>query len=86
MPTTTGIPPIRAAAALGFTITVDGLAPADPEGGATWNEVSEDARGLVMECWPAISAVAAALMDSRPCPEGAGNREIPDPGPWPAGV
>ncbi|MFE4539675.1 hypothetical protein ACFRKB_32195 [Streptomyces scopuliridis] len=53
---------ISAAAALGFTITVDGPAPADPDRGATWSEVSEEARGLVSEQWPAIRAVAAALL------------------------
>ncbi|MFF3432477.1 hypothetical protein [Streptomyces sp. NPDC002602] len=53
---------ISAAAELGFTITVDGQAPADPDQGATWSEVSEEARDLVAGQWPAVNAVAAALL------------------------
>ncbi|MDI6413119.1 hypothetical protein QLX52_30385 [Streptomyces albus] len=53
---------ISAAAALGFTITVDSPAPADPDRGVTWSEVSKEARVLVGEHWPAIRAVAAALL------------------------
>ncbi|MFL4496506.1 hypothetical protein ACJ6WD_35490 [Streptomyces sp. VTCC 41912] len=53
---------ISAAASLGFTITLDGPPPADPDAGATWTEVSEEARGLVAEQWPAVHAVAAALL------------------------
>ncbi|MFI8888249.1 hypothetical protein [Streptomyces sp. NPDC053813] len=53
---------ISAAAALGFTITVNSPAPADPDRGATWSEVTEEARGLVAEQWPAVSALAAALL------------------------
>ncbi|NEE30200.1 hypothetical protein G3M53_32720 [Streptomyces sp. SID7982] len=55
---------IQAAAALGYSITLTGPAPADPDDGATWTEVSEDARRLVTECWPAISALAAAIITS----------------------
>ncbi|MET9097389.1 hypothetical protein ABZX72_35545 [Streptomyces cyaneofuscatus] len=55
---------IQAAAALGYTITLTGPAPADPEDGATWAEVSEDALSLVTEYWPAISALAAAIVAS----------------------
>ncbi|MFJ4343250.1 hypothetical protein [Streptomyces sp. NPDC088915] len=55
---------ISAAAALGFTITLDGPAPADPDQGATWTEVSEEAGGIVAELWPAVTAVAAALLAS----------------------
>ncbi|OKJ46755.1 hypothetical protein [Streptomyces sp. CB02115] len=53
---------ISAARSLGFTIVLDGPAPADPDQGATWTEVSEEARDLVAEQWPAVAAVAAALL------------------------
>ncbi|MGQ4733501.1 hypothetical protein ACUN3E_38305 [Streptomyces sp. Ju416(a)] len=53
---------ISAAGSLGFTIVLDGPAPADPDRGATWTEVSEEARDLVAELWPAVTAVAEALL------------------------
>ncbi|MEV8103162.1 hypothetical protein ACIQGT_40555 [Streptomyces sp. NPDC093108] len=53
---------ISAAGSLGFTIVLDGPAPADPDQGATWTEVSEEARDLVAGLWPAVTAVATALL------------------------
>ncbi|MFE9241779.1 hypothetical protein [Streptomyces sp. NPDC007007] len=53
---------ISAAGSLGFTIVLDGPAPADPDQGATWTEVSEEASDLVTELWPAVTAVAEALL------------------------
>ncbi|MFT9669338.1 hypothetical protein ACMZ5F_16150 [Streptomyces rhizosphaericola] len=55
---------IKAAAALGYTITLTGPAPADPHKGASWTEVVEEARSLVVDSWPALTAVAAGLMAS----------------------
>ncbi|MFE4829834.1 hypothetical protein [Streptomyces sp. NPDC056672] len=55
---------ISAAAALGFTIVLRGPAPVDPDRGTTWREVTEEAREMVAELWPAISALAQALLSA----------------------
>lgn len=55
---------IGAAASLGYAITVDGPAPADPDEGAAWADVSEYAGRLVAEHWPAVTALAAAIIAS----------------------
>jgi hypothetical protein len=56
---------IRACAALGFRIVLQGRPPADPDQGATWTEVSNEARDLVAEHWAAVRSVAAALLATR---------------------
>ncbi|MEV5205761.1 hypothetical protein [Streptomyces sp. NPDC053720] len=55
---------ISAAASLGYTITLDGPGPADPAAGATWAEISDYSGILVSSLWPAVAALAAAIIAS----------------------
>ncbi|MFE4206108.1 hypothetical protein ACFRSX_32680 [Streptomyces goshikiensis] len=55
---------INCCAAAGFTITLHGDAPADPDQGTSWTEVTKTTQGMVNDLWPAITALAEALLQA----------------------
>lgn len=55
---------INCCAAAGFTIALTGEAPADPDQGTTWTEVTKTTTDMVNDLWPAITALAEALLQA----------------------
>ncbi|MGO4459895.1 hypothetical protein AB4039_21745 [Streptomyces sp. M-16] len=55
---------INCCAAAGFTIALTGDAPADPDQGTTWTEVTKTTTDMVNDLWPAITALAEALLQA----------------------